>query len=262
MSSYEFDGKKYRKASNHQKEWGNKLIMELPIKGNECILDLGCGDGTLTKVLADLVPAGKVIGIDSSVGMIEAAKELEGPNLTFLHLDIDEMNFINSFDYIFSNAALHWVLDHEKLLNNCYNALKSNGIIRFSFGGHGNCANLNRIAKEVINYSMYQDYFKNFKWPWYMPDVDTYKNLISKTSFGVFKVWEEIADRNFNTAGEIIRWIDQPCIVPFLHQLPHDKKKEFRDIAVVKILRSTLQPDGRYFETFRRINVIAKKCTK
>jgi len=72
--AHEFDGKKYKAASAHQKEWGAKLIGELNISGKERILDLGCGDGALTAQLAALTPQGSVVGIDASHGMIEAAK--------------------------------------------------------------------------------------------------------------------------------------------------------------------------------------------
>lgn len=63
MNTFEFDGEKYKKASKHQKEWGNSLISELSLNGNEQILDLGCGDGSLTEQLAQLVPNGSVLGI-------------------------------------------------------------------------------------------------------------------------------------------------------------------------------------------------------
>lgn len=52
MGTFEFDGDKYKKASRHQKEWGNSLIGELSLKGKEEILDLGCGDGSLTEYLS------------------------------------------------------------------------------------------------------------------------------------------------------------------------------------------------------------------
>ena len=136
MGTYEFYGEKYKKASRHQKEWGNKLISSLQLKGNEAILDLGCGDGILTKQLSLLVPNGYVLGIDASVGMIEKAEQNVHDNLKFRHMDINEMDFDNEFDVIFSND---WVKDHNKLLKNTYTALKQGGIAVWNFAGDGNC---------------------------------------------------------------------------------------------------------------------------
>ena len=75
MEVYEFDGEKYKQASKHQKEWGNNLISQLHLCGNEVVLDLGCGDGVLSEQIAQLVPQGKVIGIDASYGMLQTAKK-------------------------------------------------------------------------------------------------------------------------------------------------------------------------------------------
>ena len=61
--AHEFDGKKYEKASAHQKEWGAKLISELSLRGNERVLDLGCGEGSNTAMIAGLVPNGEVVGL-------------------------------------------------------------------------------------------------------------------------------------------------------------------------------------------------------
>ena len=114
MNTFEFDGEKYEKASSHQKEWGNRMIAELSLKGTEEILDLGCGDGVLTKEMAEMVPEGNVLGIDASMGMIETAKKREAGNLRFLQMDINQLDFESRFDVIFSNAALHWVKDHVR----------------------------------------------------------------------------------------------------------------------------------------------------
>ncbi len=101
MSNFEFDGCKYRNASKHQKEWVNKIISELNLKGDENILDLGCGDGVLTKQLYDLVPQGYVLGAYASKGMMDTAKKSENKNLKFQLMDINELNFSNEFDLIF-----------------------------------------------------------------------------------------------------------------------------------------------------------------
>ena len=174
--AYEFDGKKYEKASIFQQEWGNKLISELNLKGNEDILDLGCGNGLLTANLASLVPNGNVIGIDASEGMIEVAKEKERNNLKFKLMDLNEFSLDCQFDFIFSNAALHWVINHNRLWMNILKILKPNGFVRFNFAANGNCSHFFKIIKEVIEFKEYINYFPEFQWPWYTPSNLAYFN--------------------------------------------------------------------------------------
>ena len=138
--THEFDGKKYEKASAHQREWGTKLIAELDLQGTERILDLGCGDGALSARIADLVPNGEVTGIDASRGMIEAAPSKVRANLRFLLMDINDLNHVEQFDVVFSNATLHWIKDHQRLLRNVGRALRKGGRLRFNFAGEGNCS--------------------------------------------------------------------------------------------------------------------------
>lgn len=151
MSAFEFDGEKYQKASKHQQEWGNSLVSELTLNGNEAILDLGCGDGRITEQLALLVPDGKVVGIDASIGMIKTAMQRASDNLSFIQLDINSLDYQNTFDVIFSNAALHWIKDHKKLLANSYSTLRDNGILLWDFAGNGNCSNFFAVVREKSN---------------------------------------------------------------------------------------------------------------
>lgn len=257
MGNFEFDGEKYKQASKHQKEWGNRLIAELNLRGDEAILDLGCGDGILTEQLSKLVANGKAVGIDASVGMIAVAKKVEKGNLTFICMDINDMDFVNRFDVIFSNAALHWVKNHERLLKNSIAALKANGFIRWNFAGDGNCSNFFDVVRTVMNEDSYKNYFSDFEWPWFMPTQSEYEKLIADVGFCQANVWFENADRYFQTSDELIKWIDQPSIVPFIDRVPNDKKESFRDAVVEMMISKTQQPDGRCFETFRRINVVA-----
>jgi len=259
MNNFEFDGEKYKQASKHQKEWGNRLISELELNGDEVILDLGCGDGVLTEQLSTLVPCGKVIGIDASIGMIQTAKKCERDNLVFICMDINDMNFSNEFDLIFSNATLHWIKNHERLLSNSLTALKANGIIRWNFAGDGNCLNFFEIAKSVMNEREYKKYFVDFEWPWYMPSKEEYEKLIANSGFGSVSIEYENADRYFSDSDEITRWIDQPSIVPFLKYIPAELKENFRNAVVDRMIERTKQSDGRCFETFRRIDVKAVK---
>lgn len=259
MKPFEFDANKYSAGSAHQKEWGKRIIAELPIKGDESILDLGCGDGVLTGQLAALVPDGRAIGIDASENMIKKANELTAGNLSFVRMDINDLDFNEEFDLIFSNATLHWVKDHVRLLSNCHRALKPGGIIRFNFAGHGNCSNFNAIVQQVMASDAFAPCFRVFTWPWYMPKMEEYENLIKNGRFTEMKLWEENADRHFPTQEEMIKWIDQPSLVPFLKEIVDKDRATFRNAVVERMVQATRQPDGRCFETFRRINILARK---
>ena len=243
----------------HQKEWGTRLIADLSLRGDERILDLGCGDGVVTAELAELVPRGQVVGIDSSQNMIAAALPLAGDRLSFRRLDINELDYCDAFDLVFSNATLHWVQDHGRLLNNVYRALSPGGACRFNFAADGNCASFIGVVRELMRNPRYERFFRDFRWPWFMPALDDYEALFVGGPFGDHRIWGENADRHFADADAMTAWIDQPSLVPFLRQIDGPEKQAFRDEAVARLLELTRQADGTQFETFRRINVLARK---
>lgn len=259
MGTFEFNGEKYKLASKHQKEWGNELILELELNGDESILDLGCGDGMLTEKLSSLVTMGNVVGIDASKGMIETARKLSRNNLEFIYLDINEINYVNEFDIIYSNAALHWIKDHERLLLNSYHALKPRGRIVWNFAAEGTCQNFFKIINGIIDKPQYKIYFKNFNWTWYMPSKSEYLSLVEKVGFFEFCVIEENTDRYFSNVDEMIMWLDQPTLVPFIKYLPDNLKEQFRTEVIEQMIQETIQIDGRCFETFRRLKIKAVK---
>lgn len=259
MTTYEFDGEKYQKASNHQKEWGRKLISTMYLKGSEDLLDLGCGDGALTKQIAQLLKTGSVLGIDASAGMIKTAKKHETDRCKFVQMDINELQFNNKFDIIYSNAALHWIQNHKKLLQNCLAALKPHGCIVWNFAGNGTCSHFFSVVRKTMGQETYQMYFQDFKWPWFMPSIMEYKMLAEPIGFSQIEVSEENADRFFSDTEEMIRWLDQPSLVPFLQCVPAVKKEAFRNEVIEAMIKETLQPDGTCFETFRRVTVKAIK---
>ena len=256
---HEFNGDKYQQASSHQKEWGNKIIAEFALKGNEQILDIGCGDGILTEQLATMVPEGYVLGIDASKSMIETAKSLSRNNLSFQIKDINHLDYESRFDLVFSNATLHWVKNHNLLLRNVYRSLRENGFLRLNFAADGNCSNLIKVLTTSMDSPEFVKYFLGFEWPWYMPELKTYENLVRQSSFKKVEVWGENADRYFPNVHAMVKWIDQPSLVPFIKHISRMKEQAFRDRVVEQMIKLTKQPDGRFFETFRRINVKAWK---
>ena len=83
--------------------------------------------------------------------------------------------------------------------------------------------------------------------------------MVVASPFSSIRIWEENADRYFPDQKSLIRWIDQPSLVPFLPMLPQQTQGEFRAIVIRKMIEQTQQKDGRYFERFRRMNLTARK---
>ena len=256
--THEFDGRKYERVSAAQKQWGRKLIEELGLEGTERVLDLGCGDGTLTAGIADRLPDGEAIGIDASRGMIDAARCKQRENLHFILMDIDHLPFVDEFDIVFSSATLHWVKDHQRLIRNVRRALRRHGRLRFNFAGDGNCSHFLKVIRQAMALDAFAPYFAGFQWPWYMPRIDEYTSLVGRSDLCNARVWGENADRFFPDAEAMIGWLDQPCLVPFLAYIPEKHRPSFRDFVVKRMVEETRQEDGRCFETFRRINVSAR----
>ncbi|MHC4166849.1 MAG: class I SAM-dependent methyltransferase [Planctomycetota bacterium] len=257
---FEFDGEKYKQASSHQKAWGRTLISELELRGDERILDLGCGNGALTAELAELVPDGSVLGIDASESMIATARrDHAAANLRFELEDINNIGFEAEFDVVFSNATLNWVKNHRELLANVYRCLKDRGTARLQFAGEGNCSNLIAVLQEAIAEKDYAGYFDKFEWPWYMPAVKQYRELLDEAAFAEKRVWIQDADKYFESEEAMVKWIDQPSLVPFLSHVAGKDRQRFRDAVVERMIERTGQSDGTCFETFRRINVLARK---
>jgi trans-aconitate methyltransferase len=259
-ASHGFDGAKYAQASTHQKQWGTALVDDLDLSGTEYILDLGCGDGAVTAQLADRVPQGRVVGIDASASMLQAATKHSRSNLFFERTDIAALDHESAFDVVFSNATLHWVLDHDRLLRAIHRALRPGGIARLNFAGDGNCQYFFQAVRETIAREQYARLFQGFQWPYFMPRVEAYREQAGTAPFGRCEIWGENADRYFPDEAALVRWIDQPAIVPFLAFVAgHEQRAAFRGEVVERTLALTKQDDGRCFETFRRINLLAEK---
>ncbi len=255
---HEFDGERYREAASHQREWGERLIAALELQGDETVLDLGCGDGTVTTRLADRVPSGSVLGIDASAGMIKAALPLARPNLRFALQDIRTLDFRAEFDLIFSNSALHWLKDQPRLLAACHHALKDGGRLYCGFPGAGSAAGFIRAVRKIMAAPEYQKFFVDFEWPWYMPEAGEYEALLRQAGFREVSVRVRINDRSFS-AAQFTGFIDQPAIVPFLTPVAEADKKQFRDAVLRAALELTALGEGEYFEAFRRLEVLARK---
>ena len=234
------------------------MINELHLQGDETILDLSCGEGDLSSMIAGLVPRGRVVGIDSSDEMLKNIRNNYKVNLKFSAMDLNGLNFREEFDLVLSYGSLHLVKDHKKLLSNCFMALKGNGTLRLNFEAHGSRNAFIAVVTNVMHQQRFQNDFADFQWPWFMPTIKEYESLIYSFSFADTRIWGEDEEWFFNE-NELVDWVDGFCLAPFLSHINKMRRGIFRQQVIDEMLNKVRMPGGRFCEMLKRLNVHAIK---
>jgi SAM-dependent methyltransferase len=167
----------YAKNGRFVQEMAGQVFSMLAPKPGERILDLGCGDGTLT---AEIKAAGAdVLGVDLSEELLAAARR---KGLRVRRLDGHALDFVSEFDAVFSNAALHWMLKPELVIAGVHRALRPHGRFVAELGGHGNVA---AIATAMRAVSRRRNGDPALLTPWFFPTAEEYTELLAKGGFVV-----------------------------------------------------------------------------
>jgi trans-aconitate 2-methyltransferase len=155
MPAYQWNAADYAQASTGQQQWARELIAKLHLQGYERVLDIGCGDGKVTAEIAAGLERGSVVGIDNSPAMIALAQasypkaQAQWANLTFQLAEAADLPFSAEFDVVFSNATLHWVLDHVPVLCGIQRCLRPGGMLLLQMGGRGNALGVIAAVEQV-----------------------------------------------------------------------------------------------------------------
>jgi 2-isopropylmalate synthase len=198
MSQQQWDAEEYVNHASFVTALAGDVIELLNPQSGERILDVGCGDGELTAALQD--KGCSLVGIDASVSMVESTKRR---GLEAYVVDGQELDFHNEFDAVFSNAALHWLLQPEKVIKGVYEGLKAKGRFVAEFGGDGNIAALLKAMQDVFNE---HEEFGQFKSPWFFPNTEEYKVLLEKEGFEVNII--ELISRPTPLTSGISKWLE------------------------------------------------------
>ncbi|HEX4169380.1 MAG TPA: methyltransferase domain-containing protein [Bryobacteraceae bacterium] len=227
-------------------------ILELlnPLPG-ESILDLGCGTGQLTNEIAS--SGAKVTGLDSSPDMIGQARQ-NYPKLRFVLGDAAGMQFENEFDAIFSNAALHWMLDPAAVARSMIRALQPGGRLVAEFGGQGNIGQIVESWRAILpTYSNGAPVVART----YFPSISEYAGILEQVRFEVR--FAQLFDRLTPLEGErgMENWLRQFGWYNF-EPLPPEKRHSALG-EVIAYLKPKLYRDGQWFADYRRLRIIAVK---
>jgi trans-aconitate 2-methyltransferase len=238
--SYQWNADEYSRHSGQQEVWAHGLLEQLHLSGDEAVLDIGCGDGKVTAVIAEKLESGRVVGIDSSPDMIRLARDRfensSCPNVSFMNVDVREMDFSDQFDAAFSNAALHWVKNHRQFLPRVRSALKPGGRILFQMGGKGNAWEILQVLDEMITESRWSPFFKGFEFPYGFHGPDEYRVWLDEAGLEAQRLELIHKDMQHQGAEGLAGWIRSTWL-PYIQQVQPDLREAFITEIVDRYIR-------------------------
>ncbi len=234
-------------------KYGEDLVNLLAPRQGERILDLGCGTGYLTHLIAS--SGALVTGVDSSADMIHKAKTAY-PELEFQQGSATDLYFAPLFDAVFSNAVLHWVLDKESAIDGVYRSLRPGGRFVLEMGGKGNVEGIILAARKVLTR---HGFYKNAaSQPWYYPSVGEYTTLLEKRDFRIdyashFDRETELKDGD-NGIKDWLRMFGSS----FFKDIPAVTLDNLLD-EIQETLRPTHYRNHKWWADYKRLRVAATK---
>ena len=220
----------YAANSVVQQSWARELLARLKLRGDEHVLDVGCGDGKVTAEIARALPRGSVVGTDASAEMIAFAREIfppkKNPNLKFQVMDARKIQFAHQFDLVFSNAALHWVDDHEAILRGAASVLKPGGRLVVSCGGKGNAHDVFLALRPEMRLKQWRGFFRQMPMPYFFYAPADYEKWLPKFGFQVSCV--ELAPKHalYPGADGFATWL-RTTWIPYVQRVPEKVREDF-----------------------------------
>jgi trans-aconitate 2-methyltransferase len=286
-----WDARTYDQVSRLvQYRWGQQVIKWRKWRGNEIVMDAGCGSGLLTEQLAKQVQRGIVYAVDIDSNMIKQAKS----NLKcFDNVEIIQSSFINvvltrKLDVIFSNSALHWVMDHRIAFQNFWkilrpmdasntitdriadsnsNNIRTGGELLIQCGGHGNLRETIGILEQITQLDHFEKHFTNWKQPWHFAKAEDTRKLLQEIGFVNTKVYSSSDYVVLPNRQVYSKFVKTVVIKPYLDHLSSvnydddiDKLKAlFLDVFLDQVEKHNNKSNTCWFLDFVRLNIVAHR---
>jgi trans-aconitate methyltransferase len=264
----------YAANTGHHRRYDAAFLAVTPIRGDERLLDLGCGSGDFTRIVADRVPDGEVVGLDPQPALLVEARAAAGPNQSFVEGPVQHLDRLlpdgASFDGVYSRAAMQWVPmdDHPGYLAQAFRLLRPGGWFRLEMGGAGNIV---RLAPRLAAISQAHG---GPGAPWSFPDAGTYLELLEGAGFvidadpgavpgadphqpgGDFV--RTTAQRRPFDRDSLLGWLRSQCYQGFEIDMPAEEHPAFR-AEVEARLDELARPDATFDQTYVRLDALARK---
>ena len=256
-----WDADTYHDVSIIQENWADTIIQKRKWTGKENLLDAGCGSGRITKILSKIITEGKIYAIDNDPNMInkatESLKNIENVQVIqedLLHIDSIDISI--KFDVIFSNAVLHWILDHYRIFKNFYDLLNPKGELLIQCGGYGNLQETISVFNTVKDLPKFSKYFTEWKNDWkFAKPVET-ENILKMIGYKDIKVYLTEAPAKFDNKNDYSVYLKTVVLGPYLKYLPSEEMK-FTFLDTVLSFMEKHHPNLCWKLDYVRLNISA-----
>lgn len=236
----------YAKNARFVTDLGAPVLALLDPRPGERILDLGCGDGVLTKKIAEL--GCKVVGVDSSAEFAAAAKKL---GLDVIEMNAADLDFGPVFDAVFSNAALHWMKNADAVIEGVARALRPNGRFVAEMGGHDCVKTIQSALIDELNRRGYDGQAAN---PWFFPTAEDYGARLVAAGFEVRYI--ALIPRPTPLPGDLMGWLTT-FSGSFTAVLPESAREAYLECVRRRIMPYLCDAHGNWSADYVRLRFAA-----
>jgi trans-aconitate 2-methyltransferase len=250
MSTRDWDAATYDRISAPQQRWAAEQLDRLHLRGDEVVLDAGCGSGRVTLELAQRVPGGVVYAVDAAPSMVRHTAEALGDRGTALCQDLVELALPEPVDVVFSNATFHWISDHDALFAALHRNMKPGARLVAQCGGLGNIDELRRVADEVAHSEAFAPHFTDWKGPWNYATAEETAERLDRAGFRDAETWLEDKPTELEEPRSFVATI---CLIRHLDLLPPERRDQFIDAVLARLPQPVVLDYVRLNMTARRV---------
>jgi trans-aconitate 2-methyltransferase len=245
--THRWDAATYDRVADPQLRWGSTVLDRLPLRGDERVLDAGCGSGRVTEQLAERLPNGSIVALDASGEMLgEARKRLArfGDRIDYIEADLGRpLPIDRPVDAVLSTATFHWVPDHDALFHNLAAVLRPGGRLVAQCGGKGNIARFVAAVATVSDIPV----ARQFSGP-----EETAARLAA-SGFVEIDTWLQPEPTRFEPGAPFEDFLETVCLRQHVEGLPADERRAFTRAVAAELGEPVLD--------YIRLNIMATRSS-
>ncbi|MGH7948214.1 MAG: methyltransferase domain-containing protein [Candidatus Binataceae bacterium] len=261
----DWDPELYNRFRRYRAEPFEHQLSRVTLSDSEAILDLGCGSGENTIELARRAPRSRVVGLDSSPAMLDAAANLTAKlppeireRLTFVLADIRTYDPDTEYSFVISNAALQWTRDHRTVLAACFHVLRPGGKLAVQMPANY-IETAQRTILAIANEEPWRAALDGVNVPSrIVAEPEEYRAMLTELGFDEVDCYYHTFHHPMSSPADIVEWSRATALRPFLNALPQERHAEYVE-ALTRRLEREYGTAGPLTFNFRRIFLWARR---